>query len=36
MAIVQLTKEGYGQIELNQVACRRDGRIEAQCALNSE
>lgn len=24
----------YGQIELNQVAFRRDGRIEAQCALD--
>ena len=36
MAIVKLNKEGYGQIELNQVAFRRDGRIEAQCALNSE
>lgn len=36
MAIVKLNKEGYGQIELNQVAFRRDGRIEAQCALNAE
>ena len=26
--------DGFGQIELNQVAFRRDGRIEAQCALN--
>lgn len=34
MAIVKLPKEGYGQIELNQVAWRRDGRIEATCALN--
>ncbi len=24
---------GYGQIELNQVAFRRDGRIEAQCKI---
>jgi hypothetical protein len=24
---------GYGQLELNQVAFRRDGRIEAQCRL---
>ena len=34
MAIVKLTKKGYGQIELNQVAWRRDGRIEAQCRLD--
>lgn len=36
MAIVKLTKKGYGQIELNQVAWRRDGRIEAQCKLDAE
>jgi hypothetical protein len=36
MAIVKLTKKGYGQIELNQVAWRRDGRIEAQCRLDNE
>lgn len=35
MAINKLTKDGYGQIELNQVAWRRDGRIEAQCKLDS-
>lgn len=29
----KLVKTGYGQVELNQVAFRRDGRIEAQCAL---
>jgi hypothetical protein len=29
-----LMKDGFGQIELNQVAFRRDGRIEAQCALD--
>lgn len=34
MAIVKLEKDGYGQLELNQVAFRRDGRIEAQCALD--
>ena len=28
--------KGYGQLELNQVAFRRDGRIEAQCKLNDE
>lgn len=35
MAIVKLGKDGYGQLELNHVAFRRDGRIEAQCALNA-
>lgn len=35
MAIVKLAKDGYGQLELNQVAFRRDGRIEAQCKLNA-
>ena len=29
----RLSKIGYGQLELNQVAFRRDGRIEAQCKL---
>lgn len=28
--------EGYGQLELNNVAFRRDGRIEAQCALSTD
>lgn len=35
MAIVKLAKKGYGMLELNQVAFRRDGRIEAQCALDT-
>ena len=35
MALVKLEKDGYGQLELNQVAFRRSGRIEAQCALES-
>lgn len=35
MAYNRLTIEGYGQIELNNVAFRRDGRIEAQCKPNS-
>lgn len=35
MAINRLAKDGYGQLELNQVAFRRDGRIEAQCALDA-
>ena len=34
MAIKRLVIDGYGQLELNQVAFRRDGRIEAQCALD--
>jgi hypothetical protein len=29
----RLTIDGFGQLELNQVAFRRDGRIEAQCKL---
>ena len=29
----KLAKNGYGQLELNQVAFRRDGRIEAQCKI---
>lgn len=33
MAIIRLAHEGYGQLELNQVAFRRDGRIEAQCKM---
>lgn len=35
MALQRLTISGYGQIELNQVAWPRDGRIEAQCALST-
>lgn len=31
---VKYTIDGYGQLELNNVAFRRDGRIEAQCALS--
>ena len=34
MAIVRMIIDGYGQLELNQVAFRRDGRIEAQCRLD--
>lgn len=34
MAIQRITIDGYGQLELNQVAFRRDGRVEAQCKLN--
>ena len=35
MAINKYAKTGYGQIELNQVAWRRDGRIEAQSKLDT-
>ena len=35
MAIKRLVVDGYGQLELNNVAFRRDGRIEAQCALDA-
>ena len=35
MALKRLTKKGYGQVELNNVAFRRDGRIEAQCKLGN-
>lgn len=35
MAYNRLTIEGYGQLELNNVAFPRDGRVEAQCKLNA-
>lgn len=35
MAVQRLTIDGYGQLELNNVAFRRDGRVEAQCKLDS-
>lgn len=35
MALKRYTIDGYGMIELNHVAFRRDGRVEAQCALNT-
>lgn len=31
----RLAIDGFGQLELNQVAFRRDGRIEAQCKLDT-
>ena len=34
MAFKRFTIDGYGQLELNNVAFRRDGRVEAQCALD--
>ena len=36
MALKRFVCDGFGQIELNQVAFRRDGRIEAQCALGDD
>lgn len=33
--MARLVIDGYGQVELNNVAFRRDGRIEAQCALDT-
>ena len=35
MAVKRYVIDGFGQLELNQVAFRRDGRIEAQCALDA-
>lgn len=34
MALTRLVIDGYGQLELNNAAFRRDGRIEAQCKLD--
>lgn len=34
MALTRFVIDGYGQLELNQVAFPRDGRVEAQCALD--
>lgn len=36
MALKRFEIDGYGQIELNNVAWRRDGRVEAQCKLDAE
>lgn len=33
--MARLQIDGYGQVELNNCAFRRDGRIEAQCALST-
>lgn len=35
MATKRLTIDGYGQVELNNVAFRRDGRIEAQYPVDA-
>lgn len=36
MTLTRIACDGYGQLELNQVAFRRDGRIEAQCKLSTD
>lgn len=36
MALKNLTIDGFGQLELNNCAFRRDGRIEAQCKLSED
>lgn len=33
--MARMSIDGFGQVELNNVAFRRDGRIEAQCALDT-
>ena len=35
MAVKRFVIDGFGQLELNQVAFPRDGRIEAQCTLDA-
>ena len=35
MAVTRIACDGYAQLELNQVAFRRDGRIEAQSKLKT-
>ena len=35
MSLKRFVIDGYGQVELNQVAFRRDGRIAAQCKPNA-
>jgi len=35
MSLKRLVIDGYGQVELNQVAFRRDGRVAAQCKPNA-
>ena len=34
MTLKRFVIDGFGQLELNQVAFRRDGRVEAQCFLD--
>jgi hypothetical protein len=33
MALIKLAKKGYGQLELNFAAFRRNGAVEAQCKM---
>ena len=33
MALIKLAKKGYGQLELNFAAFRRNGAVEAQCKI---
>ena len=35
MALTRLKINGHGQVEINNCAFRRDGRIEAQCTLDT-
>jgi len=35
MTLKRFGIDGFGQVELNQVAFRRDGRVAAQCKLNT-
>lgn len=35
MALQRFVIDGYGQVEINNCAFRRDGRIEAQCTANT-
>ena len=34
--MAKITRKGYGQLELNQVAFRRDGRVEAQLPFSGK
>lgn len=36
MALTKLAKEGYGQLELNFAAFRRNGAIEATCKIDAD
>lgn len=36
MALTKLAKNGYGQLELNFAAFRRNGAIEAQCKMHED
>lgn len=36
MALTKIAKKGYGQLELNFAAFRRNGAIEAQCKMHED